>query len=279
MSLTQSLVWLASYPKSGNTWLRLVLANALADKRIGINEINISRLAADRTLFTEALGFNCYNLSEEELLRLRPEVYTWFSQNKRGIQYMKIHDAYFHFHNKTPIIPTECSLAVIYCIRNPLDVAVSYAHHSNISIDQSIAFLCHPHAKTHHDIHSAGRQIQQHLFSWSDHVKSWTEQCPIPVYSVRYEDMHLDPLMTFKNVFDFLKLDCSQENIQNTVTHTRFESLKTQEENENFREKSLMQKKFFRKGIVGDWKNTLSSLQIKKIIQHHEEMMLKHGYL
>lgn len=272
--MTQGLIWLASYPKSGNTWFRFVLANILSDRPLGINEMNVSHLAADRALFVEALGFNSYLLSEEELWTLRYEVYIWLSQKKQDVQYVKIHDAY-----QSTLIPSACSLGVIYCIRNPLDVVVSYAHHSNISIDECIALLCYPQAKIYDNIRFLGTQLQQHLFSWSDHVRSWTVESTIPVHCIRYEDMHKNPFLTFKQAFKFLQLNHANHTIQTAIHEARFEKLQQQELEQNFREKFVTQKKFFRKGIVGDWENTLNRLQIEKIIHCHDEVMFKHGYL
>ncbi len=272
--MTQGLIWIASYPKSGNTWFRLVLANTLSDRPLSMNEINISRLAADRALFVEALGFNSYLLSEDELWALRPKVYSWLKQKQPHAQYLKIHDAY-----QAALIPCTDSLGAIYCIRNPLDVVISYAHHSHISIDQCIALLCNPEAKIYDTVRFLSTQLQQHLFSWSDHVRSWTVACPIPVHCIRYEDMHRDPFSTFKQAFEFLKLNHTEHTIQTAIDAARFEKLQQQESEQNFREKSVTQKKFFRKGIVGDWENTLNHFQIEKIIKHHGEFMFKHGYL
>lgn len=283
MSVTQQgIFWLASYPKSGNTWFRIVLANVLhpSQQALNINQINITRNASNRELVVEALGFNSYLLSEEELLQLRPRVYQWYSQKKTEVQYFKIHDAYIHINEQTPLVPDEGSLGALYFIRNPLDIAISFAHHCNISIDESIEFMCYKDAKIFGNTEFIGLHLQQYLLSWSQHVESWTSKNGgVRVMCIRYEDMHLSPLSTFKKALQFLNLDRSDEAIETAIHHARFEKLQHQESQQGFREKSFVQKQFFRKGKIGDWEKTLKPFQIKKMIEHHQEVMFLHGYL
>ena len=331
MSVNQGIFWLSSYPKSGNTWFRIVLANALnqSQQALNINQINITRHASDRDLFVEALGFNSYLLSEDELLQLRPIVYKWYSQKKMGVQYFKLHDAYIYIkvakpasgqqhqitiqdpssaptpsrgqalrapspplrgegdiekgsysEEQTPLVPYEGSLGALYFIRNPLDIAISFAHHSNISIDQCIDLMCDKEAKMFGNTGFLGMQVQQYLLSWSQHVQSWTSMnSPIRVMCLRYEDMHLSPLITFKKGMQFLNLDISDQSILTAIHHASFEKLQHQESEQSFREKPFVQNKFFRKGIIGDWEQTLNPFQIKKIIEHHKEVMFEYGYI
>ena len=282
MSVNQGIFWLSSYPKSGNTWFRMVLASVLnqSSQPVNINQINITRHASDRALFVEALGFNSYLLSEDELLRLRPIVYKWYSQKNPQAQYFKIHDANIYIDKLTRLIPQEGCLGALYFIRNPLDIAISFAHHSNITIDQSIHLMCDKNAKIFGNTGFVGMQLQQYLLSWSQHVKSWTaKRNDLRFMCIRYEDMHHSPFITFKKAIQFLNLDITDQAILMAIEHARFEKLQHQELQQNFREKTFTQKTFFRKGIIGDWEQTLNPLQIKKIIDHHQEEMFTYGYI
>jgi hypothetical protein len=282
MSVNQGIYWLSSYPKSGNTWFRIVLANALNQSglELNINQINITRHASDRELFAEALGFNSYLLSENELLQLRPIVYKWYGQKNSGVQYFKIHDAYVYINEQTPMVPCEGSLGALYFIRNPLDIAISFAHHSTITIDQCIDLMCDKETKIFGNSGFLGIQLQQYLLSWSRHVQSWTSMnSHIRVMCLRYEDMHLSPLITFKKALQFLNIDISDHAILTAIHHARFEKLQHQESQQDFREKLFVQKKFFRKGIIGDWEQTLNPCQIEKIIEHHKDVMFEYGYI
>lgn len=282
MSVNQGIFWLSSYPKSGNTWFRVILANLLNPslEALNINQINITRHASDRALFVEALGFNTYLLSEDELLRLRPSVYKWYSQQKMHVQYLKIHDAYIYIDDATPLVPHEGNLGALYFIRNPLDIAISFAYHSNISIDQSIDLMCDKEAKIFGNTGFLGMQLQQYLLSWSRHVQSWTSMNNhLRVMCLRYEDMHFSLLSTIKKALQFLRLDSSDQAILTAINHARFEKLQHQESQHSFREKSWVQKKFFRKGMIGEWEQTLNPFQINKIIEHHKDVMFAHGYI
>ena len=278
----QGIFWLSSYPKSGNTWFRIVLANLLNQSQLAldINQINITRHASDRALFVEALGLNSYLFSDDELLKLRPNVYQWYGQIKSGVQYFKIHDALIDINEQTPLVPTEGSLGALYFIRNPLDIAISFAHHSHISIDQAIDFMCEKDAKIFGNTGFLGMQLQQYLLSWSRHVQSWTSMNKhLRVMCVRYEDMHLSAFITFKKAIQFLNLEVSDQAIVTAIHHARFEKLQHQESQQSFREKLVVQKSFFRKGIMGDWEETLNPFQIEKIIEHHQSVMFEYGYI
>ena len=207
-------------------------------------------------------------------------MYQWFSQQKKQVNYFKIHDAYIDTNDATPLIPLKDSLGALYFIRNPLDVAISFAHHSNISIDQSIDFMCDTGAKMFGNTGFLGMQLQQYLLSWSRHVESWTSiNKDLRVMCLRYEDMHLSPLVTFKKALQFLQLELSDKAILTAIHHARFEKLQHQESQQSFREKSSEQKKFFRKGLIGEWEQTLSPMQINKLIEHHKDVMFGHGYI
>lgn len=140
MTAEKGLFWLASYPKSGNTWFRIVLANLLntSSEPINLNQINTGAIASSRCWIDEALGFDSACLDHDELDQLRPAIYKWHSEQCNQVGYHKIHDAYSFVNHAIPMIPTEGCLGAVYFIRNPLDVAISFANHSQCSIDNAI---------------------------------------------------------------------------------------------------------------------------------------------
>ena len=281
MRAEQGIFWLSSYPKSGNTWFRVVLANLLnksADP-VSLNKLNTGAIASARALMDEALGFNSANMNHDELDQLRPAVYKWHSKQEKQIGYHKIHDAYTFVDNKTPLIPVDGCLGALYFIRNPLDVAVSFANHSNCSIDKAIENMANKKFAFCKGNYKQHNQLRQWLLSWSMHVQSWLAAQDINVLVVRYEDMKLKPLATFAKAIEFLQLGSSQEDIERALDNARIEKLQQQEEQFGFDEKPSKVTRFFRKGIVGDWKNTLTPTQISRIISDHGETMQAHGYL
>lgn len=281
MSDAKGIFWLASYPKSGNTWFRIFLANLLNPSAapININELHTGEIASSRIWVDSILGFESAEFSHDEIDKLRRSAYQWHAEQLNEVGYHKIHDAYTYLERDKPLIPQEGCLGALYFIRNPLDVAISFANHSVCSIDQAINYMArsqYAFCKTTSRQHN---QLRQQLLSWSQHVQSWTQAPQINVEVIRYEDMKLKPLATFTKAVSFLNLKASTADIEKALQHAQIEQLQQQEEQSGFRESPMNVKRFFRKGIVGDWQTSLSQEQITRIIHDHGEVMQEYGYL
>jgi len=192
--------------------------------------------------------------------------------------YVKVHDAWELNSSNVPIFPDDVTKGVIYLIRNPLEISVSFAHHNNISINESIAQIndesfgfCINPTKLYY-------QLQQRLLSWSEHVLSWTERSKLPVHIIRYEDMLQSPQRAFSSALDFINISFSKERIQRAINHSKFELLKSQEMANGFREKTMKAKSFFREGKKETWKQLLSKQDRENIISKNQYVMQKFGY-
>lgn len=277
----KGLFWLASYPKSGNTWFRIVLANLLNEsaKAIDLNQINTGAIASARGWIDNALGFDSASLDHDELDQLRPAIYAWHSEQSHAVEYHKIHDAYTYVNERRPMMPAEGCLGALYFVRNPLDVAISFANHSSCSIDQAIENMGNEKFAFCKGAFRQHNQLRQWLLSWSLHVQSWTTVQDIKVLVLRYEDMKQNPLPTFTKAIEFLQLGSSQADLVRALDNASIEKLQQQEDESGFSEKPARVARFFRKGIVGDWRNTLTPAQVDKIVRDHGEMMQRYGYL
>lgn len=281
MTAEKGLFWLASYPKSGNTWFRIVLANLLntSTNPINLNQINTGAIASSRCWIDEALGFDSACLDHDELDQLRPAIYKWHSEQCNQVGYHKIHDAYSFVNHAIPMIPTEGCLGAVYFIRNPLDVAISFANHSQCSIDKAIANMANKKFAFCTGKYKQHNQLRQWLLSWSLHVDSWVSNQNIKVLVLRYEDMKKNPLPTFTRAVEFLRLGSTHAGIARALENASIEKLQQQEDVSGFSEKPAKVDRFFRKGIVGDWRNTLTPAQVNQIIQDHSSVMQRYGYL
>jgi hypothetical protein len=274
-----TLYWLASYPKSGNTWLRVLLSNYLKnnDKPANINEL-VSAGAFNSEIFGEYLGVESSNLNEKQIFNYRPLVYEQMAKESSEPQFLKVHDACIRNSNNRPIFTKQATGGVFYLIRNPLEVVVSYAHHRNASVDKVISSM-------NDDEHYLGGwkgnsgQLPQKLLSWSNHVKSWTSESDLRVKIIRYEDMLEDTVGVFTEVVRFAGLEFDEKRIVRAVEFSSFEKLREQEKKQGFAEKQPTAKSFFRKGKADSWREILTEKQIKQIISDHREMMEKFGYL
>ncbi len=280
MKELKKIVWLASYPKSGNTWFRIFLTNLLnhSGQPADINNLYPTTIASSRTLFDEATGLESSDLTLDEIELLRPQVYRYIAANSPEFLFHKIHDAWISLEDGNVLVPEEVTKAVLYFIRNPLDVAISFAHHSATTIDKTIEMMnnsqyafCSRETKLHN-------QTRQRLLNWSEHVSSWIDQSGLPIMVIRYEDMINETFPLFKDAVKFSGIEATDEEIRRSIEFSSFENIQKQEKERGFREKAAKAESFFRKGISGEWKNILTAHQIEKIVSRHQRIMERFGY-
>ncbi|MBN1131772.1 MAG: sulfotransferase domain-containing protein [Bacteroidales bacterium] len=280
LKATGNIVWLASYPKSGNTWFRAFLHNLFSDsdEPFDINELDKTPIASSRLLFDESAGTSASDLTETEIANLRPEVYRRISREAPELLFIKVHDAWTLNENKEPLFPADATRAVIYMIRNPLDVAVSFAHHNSIEVKQSATNLNDPRYSFCFKPDKLYNQLRQDLSDWSGHVRSWTEQSGLPVHVIRYEDLLRDSFKTFSEALDFLELNYHRDQFEKAIRNSDFRILQAQEQKKGFKEKAPKSESFFRSGRAGTWKTLLDQETIRFIIDKHGPLMKHYGY-
>jgi aryl sulfotransferase len=270
--------WLASYEKSGNTWLRVVLANLLSGRPVDINAMpSVSFGASDRALFDKALGIASADLTIEQETNLLPRAYEiWAAELQRPL-YSKTHDAYRMTPAGEPLFPATATRGAVYVVRDPRAVAVSFANHRGRDIDDTIDRMENREAGSSASIPRLSQQLFQRPGHWSDHVESWLG-APFPVHLVRYEDMHNDPHATFAAVARFLDLSCDSERIAAAVEAAAFPRLQAQERAAGFIEKPSRSPVFFREGRVDGWRQVLTAEQATRIVAANKAVMQRLGY-
>ena len=281
-SKIKNIVWLASYPKSGNTWFRIFLSNLLSEENEeqDINSLYSTPIASSRSMFEDSLSIESSDLTNDEIDLMRPEFYRNISYEAHDSEqsYHKIHDAFTKNKNDEWIFPPEITHGAVYFLRNPLDVSVSFANHSTCSLDKSIKNMNNPEFAFCDNKNSLSNQLRQILLTWSGHVLSWIN-APVPVCFIRYEDMKQDSFNTFKKAVKFMELDKSDEEIRSAIKKSSFDNLQKQEKEKGFKERSQKSKSFFRKGEVGDWRNHLNEAQIINIKNNNSKVMEMFGYI
>lgn len=275
----KSLWWLASYPKSGNTWTRAFLANLLSnsDQPVDINALETGTIASSRGWVEDALGFDISELNHDEVDALRPAAYRWIAAHEES-DYHKIHDAYTYLPDGTPLIPADATRGAVCIIRNPLDVVPSYANHSSIEIEQAVTAICNTKHAFCKSPRRQSNQLRQQLLTWSAHVESWLD-ADISKLVVRYEDLKAEPVKWFTTITRYLEIDRDEAAITAAVERARFENLRAQEDAKGFHEKAPQVKNFFRQGKVGGWRNELTEEQVQRVIAANRPAMLRMGYL
>jgi hypothetical protein len=271
-----AIIWLASYPKSGNTWLRAFLHNLLRNPAEGydINQLD------DFTLGESSYGW--YKLIDDrpleaysvaEVAAMRPKVHKRLTTLYPDSIFVKTHCAVMEDHG-VPTVNFEATAGAIYVVRNPLDVAISYAHHLGTSVDIAIEFM----AKSRSMSPASNNHVHELLGSWSEHVESWTAKPTRALHVVRYEDMLGKPQATFGAIVRFLGLKPPRERLERAINRSSFRVLQEQERRYGFKERGEHAERFFREGKAGQWRKLLTQEQIERIAQAHSEQMRRFGY-
>ena len=278
----RGIVWIASYPKSGNTWMRVFLYHlqrlmaGLPREENDLHHLDRSSTYEARLfgLFEQFLGKPLAQATREEVTNVRPQVQATIAQRTPAVALIKTHNVLGQLGG-TPIINLQVSAGTIYIVRDPRDVALSLANHLGASIDEAITVLSTPGYGTQNKPEAAFETWG----SWSEHALSWTMRPHDAVLVVRYEDLIAAPNETFAGVARHLRQKPTPEQIAEAVDLSAFSELREQESKGDFRERSEAAEVFFREGRAGEWREKLSAEQVRRIIDAHGEQMQKFGYL
>jgi len=266
--------------------MRILLSNIVSGK-LAPSDINDLEVRSRAARHMSQLEFDL--LVEPQLLRLaeletfRAALLNSEDQPSESAHFSKVHDAWTYLPDGTPRLGRGARRA-LYLLRDPRDVAVSYAFFSGRNATATIQWMNDPDFA----IQSPGLSVPQRLRDWSGHVRSWTEQRDVPVHVVRYEDLHANTAEVLREALEFLGVlfdgeEEAQEAIARAVDHSDFEGVQRQEMESGFREHlhgvEPGAEKFFRRGRVGDWRNHLSPQQVQRIEDAHGETMKRFGYV
>ncbi|MEX2648694.1 MAG: sulfotransferase domain-containing protein [Alphaproteobacteria bacterium] len=271
------IIWLASFPKSGNTWVRVFLHNLLQNPA---SSVDINRISEHTLAEASIEHYRPFDprppeaWSLEETAKVRLQVHEVLTRRVPDDVFVKIHGALAVDHGH-PTVNLGVTAGTIYIVRNPLDIVPSFADHMGISIDQAIESLARTNAHTE----TKGKYVAELRGSWSQHVESWTERPHPSLYLLRYEDMIEQPSATFGGLARFLGLAPSADRLRRAIAMSAFPVLREQERHHGFRERSPHAERFFRGGRAGQWRETLRPDQIAAIVATHRAQMARFGYV
>ncbi len=271
------IIWLASYPKSGNTWARMFIENLLldSDRPADINARKLFGVGeASSKWWLRVSETPPHKMDKISAAALRPKVHLLLTTLSPENVIVKTHNALIEYAG-VPQITMSLTAGAVYILRNPLDLVLSFADHFGVSVDRAIKMMATEVLVTP----SSETLAFECLSSWSTHVESWTAAPHPRLLVVRYEDMRATPNETFGRIARHLGHDPSPERLQRAIDNSSFEKLKAQEKEEGFVERSEKAKHFFRVGASGQWRARLSKVQIRRIVQNHERTMRRYGYL
>jgi hypothetical protein len=271
------IIWLASYPKSGNTMLRSMLSAYLFSNDGIFNfELlnNIKQFPNDSIL--QKLGIK--NNDINDIIKNSITAQESFN-NKNSVGFVKTHNMLYNFEKKYPFTNFDNSLGVIYIIRDPRNLVLSYARHLDISIEETVKVVT-----------LAKGNKNDLMGNWAENFLSWKAFKKHNKYLlIKYEDLILDPKENLIKIIDFIltltnrKLPIDTNKIDNVIKSTTLDNLKNLETNNNFQE-GVKDKKgnkinFFDKGGQRNWSKSLKKDLVNQIEKSFKREMLELGYL
>ncbi len=277
-------VWLASYPKSGNTLTRSLLA-AYFFSEDGIFNFELIKNIKQfpKTELFSKIGIDIK--SEKEVIKNYIRVQEIINE-KKNIQFLKTHSYLFNFENN-PFTNLENSLGVIYIARDPRNIILSYANHNSKTQEESAKDLIKGRLLGEDD----HNQINIYPGTWGGNFNSWKSFKNVNKYLlVKYEDLIKDKEKSFYEILKFIynlkKVDFNfdKKKFQNVIESTSFERMQDLEKNEGFDESMLDNKtgkkiKFFSLGKKRNWKGTLKEKIKNQIELAFKKEMQELGYL
>ncbi|MBL4707304.1 MAG: sulfotransferase domain-containing protein [Flavobacteriales bacterium] len=280
--MSKNVVWISSYPKSGRTWLKILMESILLyeGESTAINDLKVaSTTTIKRDSFDQYFGLKSSDLTLEETWEYKRKYYLNMGISKKSKSFILTHDENLILENKKRLFPLEVTQSVIHIVRNPLSIVASLANHLKISIDESIEIMNSSSIQNPKNAFPATTTVYSKIGSWSSHLKSWINNAPYPVQLIRYEDLVENSLAVLKELFRFLNHEVSEEIVLRAIENTSFQKLALIEKAIGFKEKPSTSAGFFRKGKIDSWKEELTNKQIERVMKDHEAMMRKMGYL
>ena len=277
------IIWLASYPKSGNTFLRSLLASYFYSEN-GDFEFEqlkkIEQFPVNENF--EKIGININDKFEvaKNYIKAQEEI-----NKTKKVSFWKTHSSFCKLYNKYNFSDLKNSLGVIYIVRDPRNVISSFARHNSKSINETVELLTNDLATGNEK-----NEVEVYLGSWNFNYNSWKVFKNSNRYLlIRYEDLINDTenvyikILRFINDLSKLKSPININKIKKVVKSTTFSRMKKLEEEQGFEESKVNDLgktiKFFNLGPKNNWKNLLSSQIIKKIENKFNKEMLELGYL
>lgn len=275
-ALEKNIVWLSSYPKSGNTWVRMLLNSIIfgGDFSKGISE-SLTIKGSDNTkqLLQQ---FAPDELSSAEFNANRPKYLRALSKKYNDkVLYLKTHTLNATVNDVTQF-PSGITLKSVLIIRNPFDVTCSLMNHFGHSEDGALDMLTNK--KTF--LGESKDNYMVPLSNWEAFNSSWIgTRDKSPLCILRYEDLITRPFSSLQILTDFLKLPATENRIIDAITATRFSEVKRLEQEKGFAEAVPSGVPFFNSGTSGQYRDKLSRESIMKIADRFETILPMVGYI
>tara|TARA_B100000029_G_scaffold25284_2_gene24937 strand:- start:149 stop:967 length:819 start_codon:yes stop_codon:yes gene_type:complete len=271
------ILWIASYPKSGNTWIRALISTYFySDEckfKFSLLE-KIPKFVQDKFL-SPLVDLNQLKKDPLKIAEFWKDAQSRVNLDNQ-IKFFKTHNACVAYKNKWFTDETNTA-GYVYIVRDPRSIACSLASHSKISIEQAVNDLLNEN----HIGLNGPYQLAEFPGSWKINYLSWKKKKNFNGIIIKYEDLIDNAENEFKKILTFLnkfkKIDIDEKKISKSIISCNFSNLSQMETRDGFVE--AQNNKFFRKGKKDSWKNELNSNLRKKLEENFKDEMIELGYL
>jgi len=282
------IIWLSSYPKNGNTWLRaLISAYYYSDDGFFIGDRNLENIQ-QFPVKKSLEGFN-FDLSKPgDSARYWIPAQEKMNMDKK-VKFLKTHSALVKL-GQNDFTNKKNTLGCIYIVRDPRNVLDSMSRHFQIDHDKALSVMQDEKNFTYDFKKTNDYSDYQFISSWEKNYQSWKNNRLIPIKFLKYEDLLKETFFVFKEIVEFIdelinnKSGFNREKAKNAVKSTSFENLKKIEENKGFSESIIARKDkkiipFFHLGPKNDWQKNFDNKFIEKINNIFQKNLDELNYL
>ena len=283
------IFWIASYPKSGNTWLRTLISSYYYSKD-GIYDNSIIKKIGQ---FPEKRHFNKFEYDQKvvtDTSRLWLKAQENINKDNQ-LRFFKTHNVFGSLNNQK-FTNRQNSIGCIYIIRDPRNVITSLKNHYEMNDEQALKWMANEKNFIYdvQNLKKDGYSDFQFISSWETNYKSWIVQKQIPFMIVKYENLLKETYVVFKDIIEFINKTTGINNkiyknkLKNSVQSTSFNKLKDNEKKHGFSEAILSKKSnkkipFFFLGPENDWKKILSKDLKTKLNKTYEKNLKELSYI
>ena len=281
------IFWIASYPKSGNTWLRTLLS-AYYYSKDGVYEESLIRNIGQ---FPEKKHFQGFDYLPQVII---DTTRFWIKAQERinkdnKLRFFKTHNVFGSINNRK-FTNKENSIGCIYIVRDPRNVITSLKNHYELDYQDALTWMLNPKKYIYDYEKSQEYSDFQFISSWENNYKAWKSQSDFPIKIIKYEDLLDKTYSIFIEIIEFINQvtknneKINKLKIKNAVNSTSFHKLKLNEKKFGFSEsiksrKDNKQIPFFFLGPENNWEKILDEELKKKLNDVFEKNLKELSYI